>query len=422
MLAQPELPFASQLLQGGEGDQWYQDSGDRVWQARELVQTLMSQMVTSARDVAFERHWQATVAVESECMPLLQQWLTRESGTIDCTIQALVSRQVALAAHWSSLQRARQTVITIDWAPRQIHLGIFTCSVDGSFQLVHAKSLSGIGLIAWHKAIARAIVPSIADRISSESEACELHAAIGGLWVQAMTSASGVGKQECWIDGHLSELVLCKQHLQELAKPFCQQIIDELTRSLAQLRLQPDDADRVVLLGGPNELLRAELLRHGVCQPETCVALTASNAIANGAAILSGLSPARLQKIVEADKAILQASASIETDAAKRVASRQCPANCDIGLRIGHPARGKSMIYKLIDAQTELPARRSRTFRTSRPNQSRLILELVYVSPATGRIEGQETRSLPLPDGLPAYAPIEVTVSRLASGQVDIEV
>lgn len=201
------------------------------------------------------------------------------------------------------------------------------------------------------------------------------------------------------IAGQVTELTLSREQLDRIVKPIVDETIAVSRRCLHAAGLGWHQIDRVLMTGGSSLLpavgkhLAQETGKFG----DALQCRQPHQAVAYGAALIADAHASR------SDKQPLHAVAPYH-----------------LGLRVRDPATGNARIETMIKRNTPLPARHTATFYTSRPEQTRIVLDVVQ-----GKGEGELVASLghfafgPIKRPKRNY-PVEVTLAYDIEGLVKI--
>jgi molecular chaperone DnaK (HSP70) len=192
------------------------------------------------------------------------------------------------------------------------------------------------------------------------------------------------------------EVALTPRQLARSLSPLLDAYHDACERVLAQTGIAWRQLDAVILAGGSGALpgARERLLEISALPSERVRRTDPLTAASLGAALLARL------------------------DGSGAAASLLAPVARDIGILVFDPEQGRSAVHVILKRDEPLPARRSATVYTSRPNQQRITVEIV-------QSEGLDAEPAPLArfslGPLPPRArnqPVELTLTCDARGQL----
>jgi len=201
------------------------------------------------------------------------------------------------------------------------------------------------------------------------------------------------------LSGKVTELVLSREQLDRIVQPIVEETLQVSRRCLEGAGLGWNQIDRVLLTGGSSLLpsvgkrLAQETGKHG----EALHCRQPHQAVAYGAALIAEARATR------PDAQPLQAVAPYH-----------------LGLRVRDPNSGVGRIEVMIKRNTPLPTKHTATFYTSRPEQTRIMLDVVQ-----SKGDGELVASLghfafgPIKRPKKNY-PVEVTLAYDAEGLVKV--
>ncbi|MGN6132962.1 MAG: Hsp70 family protein [Aureliella sp.] len=346
--------------------------------------------------------------------------LRAAAAAIDLPVRALVDESIAAAMQLVSNWSQPTTALVL-------HLGSRTCETTivrggrGSMQVLATKSQTALG--------GRWVDERIVDQMRPEFE--RQHGPIGQdatiqlaqlaeqLKLDLCRSSSGQVKQQALLGKGAFEFVLTRFHFERMIRTLVAKCLDLCSETLAEARLDWADIGSVLLVGGAAQMpaVRREFEQRSGLPTERIVSDSGHAAIAYGAALLA------MQDDVQLGRFALNESggASASAAAGDREAGNLPLAKFDIGIRIGDPRSSTAAIYRLIKRSSPLPATAMRQFRTSRPGQTRLVIDVVQALGSTRRAVSLGQFAIELPAGLPANHAVAVTMCCDVDGQVEVK-
>ncbi|MBQ3453871.1 MAG: Hsp70 family protein [Thermoguttaceae bacterium] len=221
--------------------------------------------------------------------------------------------------------------------------------------------------------------------------------------------------------------ITCRHHGKSLAVPLSRELFEQLTRDLLQRTsdtaefvveqadLQFTDLDAIVLVGGSTLMPQVPAMLKNLTgiTPYVSEGLNPHTAVACGAAIHA---------------AILEAKFNPQGQLASRVQKllenvHQEDVNSHgLGIVATDPSKGEVVNHIMIPRNTTLPFSISRTFKTNKPNQERITIQVLEgdaPDPQANSLLGK-CRITNLPPNLPQGTPVEVTYSFDKSGRISV--
>ena len=221
--------------------------------------------------------------------------------------------------------------------------------------------------------------------------------------------------------------IICRHEGKTISVPITRELFEELTRDLLQRTsdttefvveqadLQFKDLDAIVLIGGSTLMpqVPAMLQKLTGIEPYVNANLDPHTAVARGAAIHA---------------AILEAKYNPQGKLAQRVQKllenvHQEDVNSHgLGIVATDPSKGETINHIMIPRNTTLPFSVSRVFKTNKPNQERITIQVLEgdaPDPTACSLLGK-CKITELPPNLPQGTPVEVTYAFDRSGRISV--
>ena len=210
-------------------------------------------------------------------------------------------------------------------------------------------------------------------------------------------------KKRVLLGGEAVEVVLTRDTFDRAISVLVDRTIDETLRCIRDAGLSPKSIDTVLLVGGSSLVpLVAERIRKLFNAPgQEVLHHEPSKAVALGAAMRA-------------------AQMSGDATAFELPAEMRGVSGYHVGLRIIDPRTGRASIDTVIKKNSPLPAVAKKRYYTARPDQKRIVLDLVQYQDQNEVTNLGQVVVGPLPSPRLSY-PVEVTVENKEDGTVGIQ-
>jgi molecular chaperone DnaK len=218
----------------------------------------------------------------------------------------------------------------------------------------------------------------------------------------------------CRHEGKSISVPVTREQFEQMTADLLQRTIDTTELVVEQAKIQPNELDAIVLVGGSTLMPRVPALLEQVTGKKPFQGLSPHTAVAQGAAIHAAILEAKFR--------------GTGSDLAEKVRRhlknvKQDDVNShSLGVVVKHPKTGKPYNHVMIPRNTTLPVERKQVFNTSEPGQLRATVKVVEgdaPEPAACSLIGNCSITQ-LPPNLPKGAPVEVTYSYGSDGRVRV--
>ncbi len=216
----------------------------------------------------------------------------------------------------------------------------------------------------------------------------------------------------CRHAGKTLSLTISRSQFDTMTADLLQRTADTTELVLQQAGLKASDLDTLVMVGGSTLIPAVRRMIKEVTGHEPYAELSPFTAVAQGAAIHAAILEVRNRgERAELAEHVRKMLASVKQE---NVNSH------GLGIVALNPKVGKAVNHVMIPRNTRLPVEVQRTFRTNKPGQRRVsvqVLEGDAPDPLACSLLGK-CRISHLPSNLPAGSPVEVTYAFDASGRI----
>ncbi len=217
----------------------------------------------------------------------------------------------------------------------------------------------------------------------------------------------------CRHAGKSISVKVTRDQFETMTAELLQRTVDTTELVLEQAGMKPTDLDAVVLVGGSVFMPKVPMVIKEVTGHEPYRGISPYTAVAQGAAIHA---------------AILEAKHRSDSAMAEKVRKmlgiiRQENVNSHgLGVVAISPKTGKAINHVMIPRNTRLPVQVSQMFKTARPNQHRVSVQVMEgdaPDPRACSLLGK-CRVTDLPPELPKGSPVEVTYAFDTAGRIAV--
>ena len=390
------------------------DSAQKNWSAEEVMALLLNKLRGDAEALG-EAVDSAVLTVPFGFGSHRRQALRRAAEAAGLQVRALVDEATAAAAYDSMNQPAERNVLVFNIGTRAFDATLLRCA-SGNIRRLAVRSDNSFGG-RWIDAAIAAEMRShlVSDQSQvAPAEFDQLLVFAEQLKISLSSAGSNQARQRSLIGKRAFEFVLTRRHLEQLIAPMLTRCMDACDACLKAANIQWPQVDAIVLVGGTCEMpaVRSAVASRSGLSAEKIASQQPRAAIAYGAAWLASRTDEQLAQLPDVIS---------ESSDNKPVPTGETLAAYDVGIRIGDPRTGEAAIYRLIKRNSPLPATAVKQFRTSRSDQSRLVIEVVQTKGSARRAASLGQFAIELPTGLPANHPVDVTMCYDANGQVHVK-
>lgn len=383
----------------------FSDTAGQTWSSAAISALLLARLRHNATHHTLDELAETVIAVPAHFGDAQRRAMYRAAQLATLDNISLVEEPIAAATYLLNNTQRTQTVLVCDFASGTLSATVLRWS-QGEIVTLAAEHNERVGgrqidellvkqmLSQWQRQFGDSVGPSSTDTN-------ELLRIAECMKVQFCQSPTPQAHYRGLVGSRSFEFLLSKQHFVNLIEPQYAASLEVIDRCLDSAGLAMDAIDRVLLVGGGSLLpqFRQRVARHLDKSDDAVVLRQPQQAVAFGAALLA--------------KQAEQRSDCLPV-------LRQSIANYDLGVRVRDPRSGHLAIYNLIKRNSSLPATGSKIFKTSRDDQTRLVIEVVQ-----SRGNAAEALSLghfsfgPLAEPR-ANTPIEVKMQYDREGLVDV--
>lgn len=383
----------------------FSDRAGQNWSSAAISALLLARLSHNATHHVLDELAETVIAVPAHFGDAQRRVMCRAAQLAALDNVSLVDEPIAAATYLLNGTQQEQTVLVCDFASstfsatvlRRSQAEIATLAVEHDEQIGGRqidKLLVDRMREEWRRQFGDSSEPSPTD-------ADELDRIAEHMKLQFCQSPTPQTHYRGLVGNRSFEFLLSRQHFMNLIEPQLVASLEMIDRCLDSAGLATDAIDRVLLVGGGSLLpqFRQRVTRHLDKPDDKVVLRQAQQAVAFGAALLAK---------------------QAERGSGRLPMLRQSIANYDLGVRVRDPRSGHLAIYNLIKRNSPLPAKGSKVFKTTRDDQTRLMIEVV-------QSRGDAARALSLGHfsfgplaKLRANTPIEVTMQYDREGLVDV--
>lgn len=383
LLDDPGLPVARGFKQamGAEQSAWQAPDGVE-WPAEALAALVLKKLLRDVEAFAAESVESCVVTVPANFDDAQRRATLLAARLAGMSRVHLVEEPVAAAAFYGySEKSAEQTLFVYDFGGGTFDATVLQIS-EGRLHVLATEGHNGLGGRRIDAALTDLIAqdftrqhgrnplddPATREQLRHFAEEAKISLGL---------PARNQLRKTLVLAGKVAELALAREQLDRIVLPVVEETLTVSRRCLDAAGLGWNQIDRVLLTGGSSLLpsvsrrLAQETGKHG----EALHCRHPHQAVAYGAALIAEAHATR------PDEQPLHAVAPYH-----------------LGLRVRDAATGAARIETMIKRNTPLPARHTATFYTSRPEQTRIVLDVVQ-----SKGEGELVASL----GHFAFGPIK---------------
>jgi len=218
----------------------------------------------------------------------------------------------------------------------------------------------------------------------------------------------------CRHAGKAISLTLTRDQFESMTADLLQRTADTMELVLEQAHATADELDAIVLVGSSTLMPQVPRMLRQVTGREPYTELSPHTAVAQGAAIHAAILEAKYREgHAELTERIRKMLATVKQE---NVNSH------GLGIVATNPKTGKAVNHVMIKRNTRLPVECTQTFKTNRPSQQRVsiqVLEGDAPEPAACSLLGK-CRIKDLPPDLPKGSPVEVTYAFNEAGRISV--
>ncbi|HEX7448711.1 MAG TPA: Hsp70 family protein [Pirellulales bacterium] len=218
----------------------------------------------------------------------------------------------------------------------------------------------------------------------------------------------------CRHEGKSNSVTVTRDQFEQMTADLLQRTIDTTELVIEQAKIQPQELDAIVLVGGSTLMPRVPLLLEQVTGKKPFQELSPHTAVAQGAAIHAAILEAKYR-----------GEGSELADTVRRYLKnvKQDDVNShSLGVAIKDPKTKKPFNHVMIPRNSRLPVEKQQVFNTIETNQVRATVKVIEgdaPDPQACSLIGNCSITQ-LPPNLPKGSPVEVTYSYGTDGRVRV--
>ena len=404
---QPDLPLVRHSkLAIGSRQPVLSDHLQRDWSAEAINSLILSKLRNDAAVHAYDQLGEVVITVPAQFGDVQRRAVRRAAELIDLPVSSLVDEPVAAATYLSTQQEGDQTILVYDLGGGTFDATLLSCSLDEiSVLATHGDDQIGG---KWIDELIMGLMTEELQRVQGTSfvETSTVRLQLRRLAEETKLKLCKPGRSQVrhntLIGSQPFDFVLTEHHFQQLIQPLLARSLDVCEQCLQAANKQWTDVDQILLVGGSTLIpaVRTQLAARAGRPAEEIQSRQPHQAVVFGAALLAGDASDRHQQRIPT--------------------LRQAIAAYDLGVRIRDPQTGQLAIYKLIQRNSPLPTQAKRVLKTSRADQSRMVLEVVQSKGSAANALSLGHFSFGPIENPQAGYPIEVTMQYDHEGIVTI--
>ena len=407
LLDEPGLPITrgfKQLM--GSDTPAYRDEQGRQWPAEAVSALILKKLLRDVDSHCGEAIEHCLITVPANFNDAQRKATRIAAQLAGLSRISLVEEPIAAAAFYGFSERgAEQTLLVYDFGGGTFDATVLQISA-GRLYVLATEGENQLGGCHLDQALTRLVANDFQrrhgqDPLQDAAAAETLRRFAESAKIGLSQPGRGPMRKTLVLAGRVSEVSLAADQIDRLVAPFVDNTLEVCRRCLDGAGLGWNQIDRILLVGGSTLLPQVgRALSQASGKPQSAmICKQPHQAVAYGAALL--------------------AEAFADSDAAD--AAPHCAvAPYHLGLRVRDPITGGSKIEVMIKRNTPLPTRAVATFYTTRPEQTRLIFDVVQ---SKGNNELAASLGMfafgPLRNPRKNY-PVELTVAYDAEGLVKV--
>jgi len=361
---QPDLPVVRHSkLAFGSRQPVFHDHLNRDWTAEAINALILTKLRNDVAAHAYDELNDVILTVPAQFGDAQRRAVRRAAELIDLHVSSLVDEPVAAATYLSTQQDREQTLLVYDLGGGTFDATILRCSSEEITVLatngddrVGGKWIDELILGLMKQELQRTYGTDYQD---SSSTNVQLRRLAEETKLKLCKPGRTQVRQNTLVGSKPFDFVLTEHHFEKLIRPLLNRSLDVCEQCLQATGFQWADIDQILLVGGstliPN--VRVQLAQRSGRPAAEIQSRQPHQAVAFGAALLAGEpSEQHLRRIPTLRQAITA---------------------YDLGVRIRDPRTDQLAIYKLIQRNSPLPSQATKVFKTSRADQSRMVIEVV---------------------------------------------
>jgi molecular chaperone DnaK len=356
------LPIARGFKRSmGEVEPAYLDGEGRAWDAESLSALVLRKLMNDVEAFAAEEIDDCVITVPANFNDAQRRATQLAARLAGLPRVHLIEEPIAAAAFYGFSEKcAEQTLFVYDFGGGTFDATVLQIS-QGRLYVLATEGSNTLG----GRRIDAALAAQLAHNISARYGFDPLHSLAGAEMLRSFAEDAkislsrpgrGVLRKTLLLGGKVVDVALSPEQVKHLITPIVEETFAVSRRCLEGAGLSWNQIDALLLTGGSSLLPQvAQRLRQESGKPaEALNCRHPHQAVAYGAALVAALS-----------------SAPSEAQPLNAVAPYH------LGLRVRDAATGRDRIEVMIKRNSPLPATHTATFYTTRPEQTRLVLDIV---------------------------------------------
>lgn len=369
----PELPairfFKRQL---GDREEIYFDERGRGWHAEGLSALVLSKLRFDAETEGSRRVEGAVISVPAHFNDRQRKAVAAAASLAELPLLDLVDEPVAAALHYGVATQAHgEVLLTYDFGG-----GTFdatTLSLDERGIYVLSKTgLTELGGKEVDEIVGEMLLEQFEHALGAAPDLnartlLELRRASEALKIALCEPGDRRVRKTVLLGSEAVEVVLDRRRFEAAVEPLVEETMANTLRCLQESGLKPDDVTTVLLVGGSSWIPSVERRLKEVF----------GGGGGGGGGAENRIRRHEPSKAVAYGAAMRAAQVAGEADAYRLPAELKGVTGYSVGVRTLDPSSGGVAIDNLVKKNMPLPARASKTYYTTRADQSHISLELV---------------------------------------------
>ena len=381
------------------------DDQGAPWFAESIAALVLKKLKYDAESFSSQSFEGAVITVPAHFNDLQRKAVHSAAMFADIPLLGLVEEPVAAAMHYGLSAGTRdQVVLVYDFGGGTFDATVLDVSQKGFF--VRAKAgLTDVGGKELDEAVGELILAqferALGQQLSLNARALlELRRVSESIKIQLGLPGRKIVRQTILLSGRTVEVVVRRSEFEGRIQSLIDLTEREVLRCLRDSSLRPSEIDTVLLVGGSSMVpIVADRLRRIFENGSKVMFHEPTKAVALGACIYAAILNGDAEKF-------------------KMPKEFRGVTGYSVGVRAINPETGRVEIDTVIKQNMTLPARAKKTYYTTRPQQDRIILEIVQSRSADEpAIQLGRLVVGPLPSPKQNY-PIEVTIEYREDGTV----
>lgn len=364
LLDEPGLPIARGFkLHMGTDHLPYTDEQGRQWPAEALSALVLKKLVRDVEAQCAETIDHCLITVPANFTDAQRKATVAAASLAGLSRVSLIEEPIAAAAHYGfSRKDAEQTLLVYDFGGGTFDASVLHIS-EGRLYVLATEGDNRLGGRNIDQALTDLLRQEVRLRHSLDLQGDDASLETLRRFAEAAKiglsqPGQGLMRKTLVLAGKAVELSLSPEQVRSVVEPIVQQTIKACQRALDGAGLGWGQMDQVLLVGGSSLL------------PEVGKALS----------VASGRPPSSLMakhphQAVAYGAAVLAEAAAADHGTAEPVHQGVAPYH--LGLRVRDATNGQDRMEVMLKRNTPLPAKASTTVYTHRPDQSRVILDIV---------------------------------------------